>query len=489
MTTPIHDVVIIGGGLSGATTAIHLVRTAKAPLSIAVIEPRDQLGRGLAYSNAERDYRLNGPAARHTIYPDELSHFQDWYLAEGLDRRDPGAADAPGYFFPSRYDFGSYLDVEAQKHIAQNPSGSDLKHILDRAVDVVEKDCVFQITLASGKLVQTRVVVVAAAPGRATMPAAFSAYSHDDVEFLPDPWDTDRVRRIPKSASVLLIGMAQTASDVAAILLKYGHTGPITLVSRRGIRPRARPPLNPNSYLRDEIPENEKHRQFLDQAGSLKSASTILQQLRREARVATDRSHSWLPAMEMLRDLITDHWYQFPLAEKRRFLRHGRTWYDVHRFRLPPQIETSIEKARERGQLRFISANIVDVISHRRHLEVRLRERGKADVTTVSYDVAVNCTGLENQPSRTNSPFLQSLITRGYAKQHGTELGFDVDVRGHAVDRNGDVNKSLFIVGPLTYGAFADQQGSVFIARRILGMIPKILEEVERRGSDQSSKR
>ncbi len=477
MTASVFDVVIVGGGLTGAATAIHLVREAKTPLRIAIVEPNKQLGRGLAYSNPEADHRLNGPGCRHTIYPKNFSHFHDWYMAQALDKQDPEACDTSGYHFPRRYEFGTYLNAEIRQHVAQNPSGSDIVHIVDRATDVVKGDRLFRITLKSGDTISARVLVVAATPGLANIPPVLSSLPRNGSAFLPDPWDTDRLRQIPKSAAVLILGMAQTASDVTASLLKYGHSGPITLLSRRGKRPRKRPPLDASSYVRENVPEAEKHAQFIGPDSTVKPASRILQELRREAHIRSDRGESWVPTMEKLGELISDHWHTLPLAEKMRFLRHGRTWYDVHRFRLPPQIENRLEAAEAQHQLSFLSATIVDAKPNGSRLEFSLRERGQKDVTFRTFDITVNCTGLEDRPGQTNNPFLRVLITRGFAAHHATGSGFDVNIRGNAIDAKGHTDQALFIVGPLTYGAFADQQGSKFIVRRVLRVIPEILRK------------
>jgi len=321
-------------------------------------------------------------------------------------------------------------------------------------------------------------VVVAATPGKANVPAVLSTLAKTGTAFLPEPWDTERLRRIPKSADVLILGMAQTASDVAASLLKYGHTGAITLLSRRGKRPRKRPPLDASSYTRADVTDAEKHAQFMDPDGALKPASRILGELRREARIAAAGGASWVPVMEKLRDLITDHWNSLPLGEKMRFFRHARTWYDVHRFRLPPQVEGRIEAAEGTGQVSFLSATILGVTPHGSRLDFHLRERGSLKAVNRSFDVAVNCTGLEDRLGQTNNPFLTALIARGFAAQHATGSGFDVDICGNAIDTKGHANRSLFIVGPLTYGAFADQQGSIFIVRRVLRVLPEIIREV-----------
>lgn len=481
MTTLIQDVVIVGGGLSGVLTAIHLAREAGAPLKIAIIEPNAQLGRGLAYGNPEVEHPLNGPGFKHGIYPEDLSHFHEWYMEQALDKQDPEARDASGYHFPKRYDFGSYLNAEIRNHIAQNPSGSNIDHIADRAIDVIEKDGLFRISLQGGGTIFARVLVAAATPGEANVPAVLSSLSKTGTAFLPEPWDTDRLRRIPKTADVLILGMAQTASDVAANLLKYGHSGAITLLSRRGKRPRKRPALDANSYAHAGTAQPDRHAQFIGPDGALKPASRILQELRRQARIAAESGESWVPIMERLRDLITDHWNTLPLVEKKRFFRHGRTWYDVHRFRLPPQIEGRVEEAEGSGQVSFISATILEVAPHGSRLDFQLRKRGEKDAITRTFDVAINCTGLEDRLGRTDNPFLTALIARGYTAQHATGSGFDVDICGNSIDAKGHIHRSLFIVGPLTYGAFADQQGSILIVRRVLRVLPEIIREARQR--------
>ena len=56
-------IAILGGGLSGAAVAYHLARLDCAA-RIVVVEPRAELGRGLAYSATDPDHRLNVPATK-----------------------------------------------------------------------------------------------------------------------------------------------------------------------------------------------------------------------------------------------------------------------------------------------------------------------------------------------------------------------------------------------------------------------------------------
>ena len=479
-STGVFDIAIVGGGYSGAGAAIHLARQSDMPLRIAIVEPARDLGRGLAYRDPETDHRLNGPAAKHAVYPDALSHFQDWYLKSGMDARDPDALDASGSYFARRYDFGSYLDAEAKAHIRRNPSGSDIVHIVDHAGDGIRTSDGFRISLGGGGEIEARVMIVAIMPGRAAVPSAFSEVSPDHPAFIADPWAGARLRAIPPDAKLLILGMSQTASDVAAVLLKYGHRGAITMLSRRGLMPRKRPPDAPVATTAEGVPTSTTVAEFTDPDGTPKPLSQILRRLRRDAAVAAERGESWVPVMDKIKDTIVVAWARSTLDQKMRFFRHARSWYDIHRFRLAPQIERRLEEARARSQLLCVAARVVGVTARDGQIEIALRRRGGGIDEIRTFDAVINCTGLETRLDRSGNPFLQALLARGFFTPHATGLGADVDGNSNAIDRTGQVVPNLFVVGPLTYGAFADQQGSVFIMRRLLAMLPNIIAAARR---------
>src|SRR5436305_15300555 len=94
-------VVIVGGGFSGTAIAYQLARLVEAGTArILVVEPRPWLGGGIAYSTSDPAHRVNVPAARMSIDPDDLAHFSNWVTAEGIVESDPDGATADGRVFP-----------------------------------------------------------------------------------------------------------------------------------------------------------------------------------------------------------------------------------------------------------------------------------------------------------------------------------------------------------------------------------------------------
>ena len=235
------DVAIVGGGFTGAVFAIHLSRMAERPLDIAIVEPRGRLGCGLAYDTADPDHRLNAPIPVHFLYPDAPDHLRDWYAGRGGSARDPEARTADGNIYMRRGDFGRYVEEQLRAHVAGNPSDSTIRHVRSRALAAERTSRGYRLTLDDGREVTAALTVLATGYDRPNAPPPFDDAISGRPAFLGDPWDTARLREIPADARILLLGMAQTASDVIAVLLRSGHRGPIAAVSRRGLRTRRRP--------------------------------------------------------------------------------------------------------------------------------------------------------------------------------------------------------------------------------------------------------
>ena len=73
-----REVVIVGGGFSGAAVAYHLLQRADRNLRVALIERGPWLGRGIAYGVDSATFRLNVPASKMSIDPEAPLDFVEW---------------------------------------------------------------------------------------------------------------------------------------------------------------------------------------------------------------------------------------------------------------------------------------------------------------------------------------------------------------------------------------------------------------------------
>lgn len=474
------DVAVVGGGFTGAVFAIHLSRMAERRLEVAVVEPRDRLGRGVAYDSASPDHRLNAPLPVHFVYPDAPDHLSDWYAEQGGPARDPEARAADGGIYMQRGEFGRYVEAQLLAHVDDNPSGSTVRHVRARVLDARRTSGGYRLVLDDGRTLSARLTVLASGYDPPPAPTPFDGAVSDHAGFLADPWDAARIREIPTDAGVLLLGMSQTASDAIAVLLRSGHEGPVTAVSRRGLRPRRRPTAVPGPP--PDVVERVARpvSLFTEAHGRHGTVLGLLRTLRSEVRRAQAAGGAWPEPFGDLRDSVWELWPALPLAEKNRFLRHLRVWYDIHRFQLPSPVEARIAEAEAAGQLSFEAASCVSAAGCGGALSVVLRPRGGGAPRRETFDAVVNCTGPGMRPDRSPNPLVRTLAARGYAAPHPAGIGFSVDDDCRAVGGDGRADPHLRIVGPPTYGAFADQQGAAFIVLRLCRIMPGIAAALRR---------
>ncbi|QGP78341.1 FAD/NAD(P)-binding protein [Sphingobium sp. CAP-1] len=415
----VDHVAIVGGGFSGVLLAINLLRHGHA--RVTLIERRaDHLGRGLAYGAAGAGHILNVRAANMSALPDQPAHFTDWLTAQALGREGS---------FATRRDYGAYLCAMLDE--ARSAAGGRLAIVQDEAVDLVVTDDRAVIALGSGQMIAADIGVIA--PGNLPphdLPA-FAGLCRP--AYVNDPWSADIAAGLGDADTVLLLGTGLTAIDCALTLDSAGFGGTIIALSRRGQTPHAHAPTPP-CVLRRERP-----------AGP---ASALLRAVRRRAGEI-----GWRNAVDELRPFTQDMWRAASDAERRRFLRHLRPYWDVHRHRIAPQVADRLDRMRAAGRLLVRGAKIASARSDGDGLSIGLRPRGDDRIETLRVARVVNCTGPLGDLRRATDPLLRHLSTRGIIRPDPLAIGIDVDRQCRALAADGRAQQRLYVVGPMTRGA------------------------------------
>ncbi|HVC08418.1 MAG TPA: FAD-dependent oxidoreductase [Elusimicrobiota bacterium] len=406
-----QKIVIIGGGFSGCLVASHLLKRAAAPLDVTLVE-KAAVGRGAAYSTKDPAHLLNVPAQGMSAFPDDPNHFLRWL------------GDAQGGDFISRGRFGDYiLSILKDAQDGAAP-GVTFRALKDEAVDVRPEGEGLRVVLRSGGELPAKQIVLAL--GNAAPSPPYPALADLGARFIADPWDGGRLSGIEPDAAVMLIGTGLTMVDVAIALSRRGHRGPMFAFSRRGLLPQ------PHGEGRavDSFPPAEA-------AG--RTARGVLRWIRRQ--------DNWRGAMDALRPRVQELWFSLSPAERRRFLRHARPYWDSHRHRLPPQAHAALAALLKSGQLRTFAGRIDSLTPAGADIRTNLRLRGGTGIKTLEANWIVNCAGPESNPARSRDPLIVNLLARGLARPDALSLGFDADEDGALVRGDGRVDKRIFTLG------------------------------------------
>ena len=145
------DVVVVGGGASGALVVAALLRSA-APMRILWIERSGHFGRGIAYSTREAAHLLNVPAGKMGADPGDVGGFLRWVQTRGLN--------AERNQFLSRGLYGDYLEHHLAQLERAHPE-SQLLRVRGEAVDALQTGQDVRLPLRSGDALLARTVVLA----------------------------------------------------------------------------------------------------------------------------------------------------------------------------------------------------------------------------------------------------------------------------------------------------------------------------------------
>lgn len=406
-------VVIIGGGYSGTMVAAELARRGVASV---IIDGSGREGLGTAFSTAEKAHVLNVIASKMGAWADKPEDF-----AEEVEREFEPDAYVP------RQRYGEYLS-----RILKEARASGLVTVRQGAARTAEPTGEgWMVTLADGARIPGAALVLAQG-NQPPAPLPLARGLPPEL-FVNDPWSEAGRKAIIKGAAsggdVLLIGTGLTMVDMVLTLDAARLRGRITALSRRGLIPKAHAEHGIAPVTLEEVPRGLKRiwRWLLNRGAAV----------------------GWRAAVDSLRPHSQALWQGLSEVEQRRFLRHVRPWWDVHRHRIAPEVSGRIKRLVQLGQLEVVAGRITDMWTDGLKLDVAIRRRGQRQATDQRFALAVNCTGPLGSIAASTDPLLRNLFEQGLARPDALDLGLEVDGKSHLVGA-----ERAWAVGPLTKGKY-----------------------------------
>ena len=403
-------VAIVGGGFSGTILAAQLARRG---IRSVLIERNVRVGLGAAYSTTDPVHLLNVPAHNMSAWADDTDHFARL------------SGDPAG--FAQRRDFGAYL-----RSILQEAVESGCTRVANGcAVAAERRSGCWSVAIDGEEQVTASALVLATGnqpPGR------LGALEAAGDRLMDNPWGAKARAAIEDAAAsgeaVLIAGTGLTMVDIVLSLDSAGHRGRIVALSRRGLAPRGHSSNQPAPVAAEELPQG--------------SALGLLRWLRRRAAET-----GWRAAIDALRPHSHPLWQSLGPEEKRRFLRHARPWWDVHRHRIAPQIAEQLAGLIAEGRLEVVAGRIVGSSQTAGGVEIEYRRRGRDSVSSERFAYVFNCTGPLHSLDKSGDPLLQSLLQEGAVRVDELGIGLEVDTRSRVAGA-----ERVWALGPLTKGRF-----------------------------------
>ncbi len=417
-------VVVVGGGASGVLLAVHLLHGETGTLEVVLVERRAELGAGVAYATNHPDHLLNVRAANMSAFPDDPGHFARWLA----DRPTPDAACGADGFAPRRL----YRDYLADLIDPLLRSGR-LRRVEAEALRIETVPDGVAITCSDASVVGGDAAVVATGNEGPSLPP--EPWRHEG-------WGDPGPCRIPSQAAVVVIGTGLTMVDRVLWLLHDGHRGPITAVSRHGLLPQAHGPGTPLPVATEDVPFGARLTRFMAW-------------IRARAAAAEHEGRGWRNAFDGLRPHTQALWAHLPDIERRRFLRHARPLWDLHRHRIAPQASRRLAEAQARGQFRVLAGRVEGFDPHPDgSVDVKVQLRGGTGKETLAAAAVFECRGRAADVTRSENPLLRDLLGRGTAHPDALGLGLAVSEHCALIDDRGRASERIYAMGPVTSGTF-----------------------------------
>jgi uncharacterized NAD(P)/FAD-binding protein YdhS len=431
-----QTIVIVGAGFSGSVLAGRLLRHPPAGATeIVLIERGTRIARGVAYASHDVPYVLNVPAGRLSVDPQDPLQFLKFVRQVHPD------ADAEDFVPRSLY--GDYLHEVLDQAERSAPPHVTLRRVfgevtaVSRAPPPAAPDKPLRAILADRSCIPADRVVLAL--GNPPSPVhAWARGLSNHPAYVHDPW------RMPKSLraqdSVLIVGSGLTMVDVAlALSLESGQVPMVRTISRHGLLPLGQTIFRPTAV-------QESGELLLSHASSIRRVFAATRALAREVEL---KGGDWREVVTFVRHLAPELWRALPPGERRRFLRHAQSYWDIHRHRLPPRMAQRIDHMRRSGRLQIYAGRIRQLVPEGDELRVVWRRRGRGENESFAANAVINATGPDYAIKRSFDPLLQSLRDAGLVSADDLDLGLRTGPNGACLSEDGVPSRELYYLGPM----------------------------------------
>lgn len=427
-----RPIAVIGAGFSGTIAALHLLRRLPADQPVLLCERAPEFARGLPYASGDADQLLNVRATNMSALADDPHHFAEW-LKNRLGDTQEGLYSTDAGLFATRGLYARYLRHLLDQALRGTAGHAPLQMLAADIIDVVAGD-------NGGYVLRTAADTTHEVAGVVLAVGSPPPAEHAHPRISTDPWSEKAKQPATGSVPVLVVGTGLTMVDHVLELRRRGVTAPLIAISRAGLLPNAHGHSSPWPTPHFTLAEEQ-------------SLSLMMARLRDEVFLAAEQGVGWRCVVDSLRPITASLWARLPIDTRRRFLRHARRYWDVHRHRMAPPHAEALDAMRADGSLRVLAGTVARLEPHDTGVRVHYRLRGSLEPREMTAQRVVFATEVQ-RIAGTQDRLMRRLQERGLVRMDAQGLGIDVTDGLNVIRADHSVAERVWALGPVVRGVF-----------------------------------
>lgn len=427
------SITIIGMGFCGMMTAVHLIRNAKEPFTLNIINKGYPDCKGPAYSTDNPHLVLNVPSAKMSCLASQPDHFLNWVMEK--DSYKALGKELLAITFMPRKLYGEYLADVWKETMDSQDRIVDVNMINDSATGVQKISDGYEVSFVNSDSIVSDVIVLATGNESPGEPEILNKEFFNCKEYFPNPWSNEAVRNSDPDSNILIIGNGLTMVDTVIGLVDNGFRGKIFSISPNGFA------------MLQHRHGGVVYKNLVDELKEPYDLKKIFELFKKHVRLVRQLGISAEPVVDSIRGKSQSIWMSLPLEDKQKFMKYLRHLWGVARHRIPGHVYDRILRLKLDGKLIIIKGRLTDINMTSEGIKVDYRNRKILKDESIIVSRVINCTGPFTDISRSKNPLIASMVANGLIRPDLMRLGIDADFSFRVIGNDNEPSEEIYTLG------------------------------------------
>ncbi len=414
-------------------TAVHLIRNAKEPFDLNIVNTGYPDCKGPAYSTHNPHLVLNVPTAKMSCLPSQPDHFLNW-VAKRETYKTLGKELLAITFMPRKL-YGEYLSEVWKETIDCPNKVVNVNMINDSATGVEKTEDLYEVKFENSESIFTDVIVLATGNESPGEPEILNREFFSSKEYFPNPWSNEAVKTSDSDSDILIIGNGLTMVDTVIGLVDNGFHGKIFSISPNGFA------------MLQHRHGGVVYKNLIDELREPYDLKTIFELFKKHVRQVRQLGISAEPVVDSVRGKSQSIWMKLSFEDKQKFMKYLRHLWGVARHRIPGHVYDRILRMKLDGKLSIIKGRLIDINKTPEGIRVDYRNRKTMTDESILVSRVINCTGPFTDITRSKNPLIASMVANGLIRPDQMKLGIDADVSFRVIGNDNEPSEDIYTLG------------------------------------------